>query len=235
MANIKRDTAAELEPGQVENYLRQHPDFLDQRPQLLSSLSLSHETPAGVSSLLERQVAILRSDSQRFQGELRALHDDNEAVRALTEQAHQVSLDILRAADPAAVSDLLRTFIHDDYRADDATLFLFLQETPFTATDLIEFRGRHDKLRLLLAELFNRRKPLIDSLQTEHLNLMFGNAAAAVHSSILLPVIGESWDGLLVVGSRQYDHFRRGPELELLVYLLRLTAYWLDHWLETRD
>jgi len=64
--------------------------------------------------------------------------------------------------------------------------------------------------------------------------LMFGDAAVRVHSTILIPLIGSDWEGLLVVGSEQRDRYRRGPELELLVYLARITAIHLDSWLNAR-
>lgn len=231
MPDTKRNAAGDLSAEQVSAYLRKHPDFLEQQPELFNLLSLSHETPAGVSSLIERQVAVLRSENQRYQKQLQALNTESEALRALTEQAHQLSLSLLQSEQPDSVSGMLHDFIHNDYQADDATLFLFLDQNPFTDTDMVEVRGRHDKLRLLLAELFNRKQPLIDSLQAEHLHLMFGNAAAEVQSTVLLPLIGEAWDGLLVIGSQQRDRYRRGPELELLLYLSRITALWLDRWL----
>lgn len=228
MADTKRNTVSEKTADQVAEYLRKHPDFLDQRPELFSSLKLSHETPEDVSSLIERQVTVLRSENQRCRKQLRALSSESEALCTLTEQAHRLSLRMLQSEEPSTVCKLLHDFVYNDYQADDTTLFLFLQHNPFIATEIVEVRDRHDKLRLLLAELFNREQPLIDSLQAEHLTLMFGNAAAKVHSTVLLPLIGEEWDGLLVVGSQQRDRYRRGPDLELLVYLTRIAALQLD-------
>jgi uncharacterized protein YigA (DUF484 family) len=47
----------------VASYLRKHPDFLQEFPDLLVSLRLSHETGAAVS-LIERQVEQLRSGNE---------------------------------------------------------------------------------------------------------------------------------------------------------------------------
>jgi uncharacterized protein YigA (DUF484 family) len=48
-----------LNPEDVEQFLRENPDFLQQRPALLAALNLPHGGEGAVS-LVERQVAILR-------------------------------------------------------------------------------------------------------------------------------------------------------------------------------
>lgn len=235
MANTERSSAGQLDPERVAAYLRQYPEFLDERPDLLSSLSLSHDTPAGVSSLIEKQVAALRTENQRYRQQVSHLHRMQDDTRALTELTHQLSLRILRSDQADAACDILHDFVHNDYEADDTTLFLFLDDHPFTSASIVDVRPRHDKLRLLLAELFNRKQPLLDSLQSEYMTLMFGDMSEQIHSTILLPLIGQDWDGLLVVGSQQRDRYRRGPELELLIYLARITAIRLDDWLKTHN
>ena len=233
MANTERSPAGQLSAERVADYLRKHPEFLDERPDLLSSLSLSHDTPTGVSSLIEKQVAALRAENQRYRQQVSRLHRTQDDTRALTELTHQLSLRILHSDKADAACDMLHDFVHNDFEADYTTLFMFLDDNPFSSASIVDVRPRHDKLRLLLAELFNRKQPLLDSLQSEYLSLMFGDMSEQIHSTILLPLIGHNWDGLLVVGSQQRDRYRRGPELELLVYLARITAIRLDDGLKT--
>ncbi|MDZ7736653.1 MAG: DUF484 family protein [Gammaproteobacteria bacterium] len=231
MANTERSAAGQLNAERVAEYLREHPEFLDERPDLLSTLSLSHDMPPGVSSLIEKQVSALRTENRRYRQQVKNLHKTQEDIRALIDLAHQLSLRILQSPEAETACDILYDFVHNDYEADQATLFLFLDDNPFTSATIVDIRDRHDRLRLLLAELFNRKQPLLDSLQSEHLSLMFGDTRNQIHSTILMPLIGQNWDGLLVVGSHQRDRYRRGPELELLVYLARITAIKLDDWL----
>ena len=232
MANTERSSAGHLNPERVADYLRKHPEFLDERPELLTSLSVSHDTPAGVSSLIEKQVTALRAENQRYRQQVSRLHRTQDDARALTELTHQLSLRILLSDHADTACDLLHDFVHNDFEADYTTLFLFLDHNPFDSAGIVDVRARHDKLRLLLAELFNRKQPLLDSLQSEYMALMFGDMSEEIHSTILLPLIGQDWDGLLIVGSRQRDHYRRGPELELLTYLAQITAIRLDYWLK---
>lgn len=231
MAHTESFSADQLKPEQVADYLRDHPEFLETRPELLSMLKLSHDTPAGVSSLIEKQVAILRAENQRYRDRLNDLQQSQEETRALTDLVHQLALRILGSEQAEDACDILHDFLHNDYAADASKLFLFLDDDLVIATPMLNIRGRHDKLRLLLAELFNRKQPLLDSLQSEYLSLIFDDQGEHTHSSILVPLIGHDWEGLLVVGSGQRDRYRRGPELELLAFLARITALRLDQWL----
>lgn len=234
MSKVDSKTAgAELDAALVADYLRRHPEFLSDQPGLLTELEIPHTTPAGVSSLIERQVDRLRNENRHYRQQLDRLSRSQRDLQALSSQVHQLVVALLTAAQPDAVCEFLQDCLHHGYDADAARLFLFLDHNPFQNRPLIEVRGRNDKLRLLLAELFNRGQPLLDSLQAEHLPLMFDRAAAAdMHASILLPITGHQWDGLLAIGSRERDRYRRGPELELLVFLARVTAIQLDRWLE---
>lgn len=235
MRNSSQSNSTELNDSQVESFLQQHPDFLAERPDLLTQLNVPHQTPDGVSSLIERQVASLRAENQHYRQQLEFLTDTQGNILSLTERVHQLALQMLSVEHPVDSCALLNDYVHVDAHADAAALFLFLDQNPFTDIPLVEVRHRNDKLRLLLSELFNRGKPLLDSLQAEHLPLMFGTTASNIHSSVLLPVIGDQWDGLLAIGSENRDRYRRGPELELLVFLTRLTAIQLNHWLESAD
>lgn len=221
------------EATQVETYLQSHPDFLDERPELLTKLDIPHPTADGVSSLIERQVGNLRQENRRYRLQLESLTGSQNDIRQLSEHVHRISLAILESQQPASACALLHDCMRGDYAADAANLFLFLDHDPFDTAVQIDVRERNDKLRLLLTELFHRNRPLIDSLQTEYSALLFGAHAKEIHASILIPIGGYGWDGLIAVGSRQRDRYRRGPELELLVFLAGVTAFRLDQWLQS--
>lgn len=233
MATSKPSQAESLDPERVAAFLRENPDFLDSRPALLAALDFSHETPAGVSSLIERQVSVLRTENQRYHERLQALQQSQEASRSLIERGHQLALDMLTAGSTAtAIRDLFR-FLQEHYTADSCHLFLFMATRPSTTIEQVHIRDHHDRLRLLLAELFNRKQPLLDSLQSEYLSLIFGECSESIHSTLLLPLTGVDWEGLFVIGSASRDRYRRGPELELLIFLARIAALRLDDWLKT--
>lgn len=232
MANTDRSTIKELSAEQVYAYLRKHPDYLVDHPELLSLLVIPHDTPRGVSSLIERQVATLRSENSRYRIQLSRARTNLESLKVLTDRVLKLSLEIFQTDQATVVCDLLIDFVYNQYAADDVSLFLFLDQPAFADGGHITISDRNDKLRLLLAEVFHRKQPLLDSLQHEHLTFVFGDTASEIHSTVLMPLIGNEWDGLLVIGSRDRDRYHRGPELELLLYLMRVVTIRLDHWLQ---
>ena len=53
----------------VASYLRKHPDFLDQYPDILENLEINHQAGAAVS-LIERQVDQLRASNAELEKKL---------------------------------------------------------------------------------------------------------------------------------------------------------------------
>lgn len=229
MTNIDSPSVSSLNADQVEDYLRRHPSFLIDRPEILTILNIPHGTPADIPSLIERQVALLRRERGELKKQLANSADRLQARQELTCRVLDVSLDLLEADTLDALCGTLQEFVRQYYDADQVSLSLFLNRALPEHSDFITILGRNDKLRILLVELFNRQQPLFDSLQAEHLTLLFGAAAENVSSTALLPLFGHDWDGLLALGSYSRDRYRRGQSFELLKYLVRITAFKLDH------
>ena len=56
----------------VAAYLQQHPDFFLRRPDILSNLSIPHETGEAVS-LIEHQIKVLRKQTDNYRKQLEEL------------------------------------------------------------------------------------------------------------------------------------------------------------------
>lgn len=233
MTNINSPSIPSLSAEQVEDYLWRHPHFLIDRPELLAALNIQHDTPDNVASLIERQISLLRNEHTRLQKQLAASTDNLKAQQALTERALDTSLKLLEAGSLEALYGNLQEFTRQHYDTEHISLSLFLDRDLPIGNSVVSVLGRNDKLRILLVELFNRQQPLFDSLQHEHLDLLFGKSAGDVHSTALLPLFGNDWDGLLALGSCSRDRYHRGQAFELLKYLTRITAFKLDRWLWT--
>jgi uncharacterized protein len=100
-----------LDDETVMRYLRDHTDFFQRHPELVSELELPHESGSAVS-LVERQVALLRDrniELRKRLGTLLQAAEENDALftktRALTLALLDAgSLDDLDAALTGAVS-----------------------------------------------------------------------------------------------------------------------------------
>ena len=101
------ESASELTAPQVAAYLRAHPHFLEEHPDVLSQIVLSLGAGATVSSLLERQVLTLREKvkllEQRQALMLRHAQENEAIQRKLT----QLVRALLISRDARARADLL--------------------------------------------------------------------------------------------------------------------------------
>ena len=88
------------ERDQVLAYLRSHPDLLDRYPELLADLIIPHG--AGLGSLIERQVQVLRERNLRLEGTLDELLRHARQNEALLDKVHELALALLCSTDLSA-------------------------------------------------------------------------------------------------------------------------------------
>jgi len=202
----------------VGEYLITHPDYLNNHPDLLTRINLSHQTGNNVASLIERQVERLRESNRYQQQQIDYLHQSSEAdqEQALTVQA--AALDILRA-DSGRLHGILLRHLQNLFNADILHIYLFTDQPPSSQLPDIQVEPRDCRLQRMFTELFNRNKPLCDSLQQEYITLLFGNTAT-VCSTLLIPYTDGDECMLFVLGSQRMNVYRQGFELGLTRFLI---------------
>lgn len=89
------------EPEAVAGFLREHPDFLDERPELLASLSLHHATGGKAVSLIERQVDVLRQRQRELEGQCQQMLGFAEENAAIAARFDAFVRDLLLVREPA--------------------------------------------------------------------------------------------------------------------------------------
>jgi len=215
------------EPGRIAEeavlrFLEREPGFLLRHPELLESLALA-ETRPGVGSLLERQVRLLRERLRNREQQVALLEQRQQALGALLPLARCMA----SAGDTGTVASLLEEALGRQCEAHWLRCYLFGAGEGGMPLPLVALPVGH-RLRDAFAQVFNVSRPLLDSLQPEHNRELFGSDAGEVRSTLLLPLTGSGWEGLLALGSRSPDRYALGPELEAVVLLARLAVMRLD-------
>lgn len=203
----------------VGDYLLSHPDFLNDHPEILTNLNLTHPTGKNVSSLIERQVDRLREQNRFQQCQIDFLHQAIESEQHITISTLSTTNEIINADSIKELYDQVFRCCKDHHLVSDLNLFLFTDTA-------ISFRQRHIyidnedcRLKRMFAELFNRNKSLCDSLQEEYIHMLFGKQNE-IESTLLIPFSNSSHSLLLAIGSRQRNAYKQGFELKLLEYLM---------------
>ena len=224
-------------PEDIIEYLRNHPDFFVEHTDILSELNIPHDTPGqlastdNVASLIEHQVALLRQENSSLNENLDKSEEDVADQRKLAKETHDLSLQLMQVDSLQALNDLLSKSLRQHYQAER---FLFLVfKTPIDSADCsnIRFHEANSKLAFMFTELFHHNKPLCDSLQTEHIDALFGTREGAepIRSTALIPVQQSDWHGMLVLGSKKQDQYCHGFEMDLLNYITMISAALIEN------
>jgi uncharacterized protein YigA (DUF484 family) len=222
MSTIHSEPAADLPAltaTGVDNYLRRHPDFFQGRDELIRALTLPHPT-GGAISLVERQVALLREETQRYRIQLQELVQIARYNDELIARLQQLTVKLMDSATLDEVLALLETALRQDFHADAATLRLFAPVAggirfdagarAFLNVAVIEPEALTSSLQPVLAE----GKPACGHLPNDQLVQLFPTAAGEIGSAALLPLAGGAGApaiGLLAIGSRSAERFT--PEM----------------------
>lgn len=203
----------ELEDGlswdeAVARFLREKPDYFEMHPELLSCLTISHES-GSATSLIERQVQVLRdrnNDLVRQLDELISVARDNDG---LSQWLHRYSLALMECQDLEAVLDSNVTMLLDDLDlAQVVTLFTWaddkLQGRPeFSMTD-------NPVLPKTIMSVFGHELRPVCGYQASEtiMNALFGEAVADIQSCALIPLGKKPVEGVLALGSSDPTRFR---------------------------
>ena len=207
----------EKSPSETEviAWLREHPDFLTRQPELFAALEVPHE--AGASSLIEKQVEILRGDNQRLKRQLEHLSGVAGENERLMQRLHRMALGLVATSS----LDLLYRRLHDGLRDDfcaDAVCLLLDPETAgkFTEAKIAPLPKKQPEW---MQKLLVSGKPQCGRLTREKREAVFGEAGAELGSAALVPLADR---GLLGIGANSDERFH--PDMgTLFLELLRET------------
>ena len=217
-------------PEDIIAYLRDHPDFFVKHTDILSELNIPHntarsiESTGNVASLIEYQVAQLRQENSGLNENLGRSENDVLHQRELANAMHDISLQLMQIDSLKKLSDLLTKSLQHHYKAERFLFLIFQTPVRYKNCSNIHFLEANSKLAFMFTELFHHNKPLCDSLQTEHIEALFGAETESIHSTALIPVQQSGWHGLLVLGSTMQDQYSHGFKIDLLNYITMISA-----------
>lgn len=201
-SNLKDD----LEAADVADYLRRHPQFLTQFPELAREL----EMPRGegqVASLASYQLDVLRRKNRELSRQLAELvrvasHNEQLAMRV-----HAFTTSLLRAVDATAVVRSVTAGLTEDFDIDLVCLLLFRPVAGVAGADWLQIEPEGKAALPEFAEFFARSEPQVGRLAPAMLTRLFGMQANSVESAALVR-LGDA--GLMAIGSRDADRFHPG-------------------------
>ncbi|MET1255676.1 DUF484 family protein [Aliikangiella maris] len=211
-----------MEEAQVKNYLANHPDFLVKNPQLLTHIELNHDFGDDATSLVERQIKVLRERNQTLQGQLiEMLHAAHNNEKLLI-QSNQFMIDLLQANSLVELCTNIRLFLKRDFNIDDVALVLV---GTFSQTGPAKVVAEPEQIKQLLNCQFPDSQPLCGRLEAEPKAELFGDFGKDLQSFALIPLGEGCRHGLLALASTDVSRF--APEMGTL--FIELIANLITH------
>lgn len=190
----------------IAAYLSAHPDFFNQFPELLTTLSITHPHGTHAISITERQVLSMRDKVHLLESRLAELIRFGEENDSISEKMHKLALDIISARDIDALLAVLNLHLREGFAVPHHAIRIWnIPEQPVS-----------DGLK---NEVDSQMHPSCGALRNEEAIAWFGGAAQHLKSFAAIPLRGEHTVGLLVLGSEDPQRFY--PEMGTL-YLDRL-------------
>ncbi len=200
------DSGERLGAHEVAVWLRRHPKFLQQVPDLALSLVVPREDgPA--ASLASYQLDVLRDKNRELNRRLQDLYANAQENERLAVRTHQLTLALMRQADAATTVRAMAASLSEDFDGDLVRIVLFDPVAGLDDVDWLQVIDAEDARLAPFRDALAEGEPICGRLNPDKQALLFGARADEVQSSALLPVPGL---GLVAVGSSDPNRFFPG-------------------------
>jgi uncharacterized protein YigA (DUF484 family) len=193
----------------VANYLRRHPGFLSEFPDVLEALQLNHASGTA-SSLIERQVSQLRKKNRELSQQLSRMMQVASDNEQLMSRLHHLTLELTAIHDHDAFFQHLGRSLLDDFKADVLRIFLFDRKLSGLANGEVHTVDRNDERLQQFHVHLEKNQTVCGRFGESKLNFLFDAKARWVQSTALVPLGEKGADGIMAIGSSDPARFYPG-------------------------
>ena len=200
------ETVEKIGAHEVAAWLRRHPKFLQQFPDLALSMIVPRDDgPA--ASLASYQLEVLRDKNRELSRRLQDLFAISQENERLAVRTHPLTLSLMRQATAADTVRAMAASLAEDFAGDLVRIVLFQPLPGLENTDWLQVITRDDRLLQPFTDFLKEGEPLCGRLHPDKQAVLYGERVEEVNSSALLPL--EGW-GLVAIGTHDPNRFYPG-------------------------
>src|SRR5437016_5287947 len=131
---------------EIARFLRSHPKFFDQHPELLESIRVPHPYGGRAIPLAERQTVALREKLKALEAKLGELIELGEENDVISEKVHRLAAALVGARDFPALAQSLYFHLREDFAVPHVALRVWGKSVPVDfqeAAPVDEAQRRH--------------------------------------------------------------------------------------------
>ena len=200
------DTQGKLGAHEVATWLRRHPKFLKQFPDLALTLVVPRDD-GPTASLASYQLEVLRDKNRELNKRLSDLSANALENERLAVRTHQLTLALMKQGSRADTLRAMAASLAEDFNGDLVRLVVFAPVAGLDEVDWLQVVPEHSPQLAAFRDCLEDGEPICGRLQPEKNTILYAASATDVQSSALMPLPGV---GLVAVGSRDANRFYPG-------------------------
>ena len=155
-------------------------------------------------------------------------HQNEELGRRI----HKLALTLMDANDPRDIFATLYENLKKNFYADRVIVRLFANPSFIDSFPTEEFVGKDSVEESLFRAVIEKLEPLSGKMKRQQQVFLFGDECDDIASSVMIPLHGSSWGGILAIGSFDAEHFSSGMGIELLANLGEILSFIIKPWIK---
>ncbi|NIJ70414.1 DUF484 family protein [Xanthomonas sp. 60] len=190
----------------VAAWLRRHPGFLKQFPDLALTLVVPRDE-GPTASLASYQLEVLRDKNRELARRLAELSTTAQVNERLAVRTHQLTLALLKQGTAADTLRAMAAALQEDFDGDLVRLVVHTPVPGLEQAPWLQVIAADAPLLGPFRDCLKEGEPICGRLQAEKNAVLYGDRAGEVQTTALLPLPGV---GLIAVGSHDPNRFYPG-------------------------
>lgn len=190
-----------MSPEEIARFLRTHPQFFDEHPELLESIYVPHPHGGRAIALTERQILGLRDKTKALEAKLAELIRIGTENDVIGEKVHRLALALIAARDFPSSVQAVYFHLREDFAVPHVALRVWGKAVPAGAPEGIAVEPP------LRATVESIGAPQCGPAAGNPFLGWFGEAAEHVRSIALVPLGQTRSFGLLAFGAEDPQRF----------------------------
>jgi uncharacterized protein YigA (DUF484 family) len=200
------ETQDKIGAHEIAAWLRRHPAFLKQFPDLALTLVVPRDD-GPTASLASYQLEVLRDKNRELSRRLSELAGNAQVNERLAVRTHQLTLALMRQTSAADSVRAMAASLQEDFQGDLVSIVLLRPLPGLEQAPWLQILAQDDPRLAPFRDCLQDGEPICGRLQPEKQALLYAERLEQVQSTALLPLPGV---GLLAVGSRDPNRFYPG-------------------------
>ncbi len=221
----------------VAAYLENHPEFFSRHAELLTQISVPHQSGEAVS-LVEKQIKVLRQTNKDLKARFNQLIEIARQNEQHFENTRKLLIELIdfknRAGSIEELFEIFELRFPGTLAASEFSIIVLDRELDAQHAKLTRLKSMNSRtLKEKLPRFHEMKHAFCGALTKTDREVLFGEHAALIASLAVIPLNYKHMNALLAIGNFNESHFHKGMGTMFLDHIGEVISRVLNELLET--